>query len=45
VLFNTDYPHPDGTYPWGITSLLEQPIPEQSKHRILWDNAAQAFAL
>ena len=45
VLFNTDYPHPDGTFPWGIERLLEQPIPEQSKRRILWDNSARAFAL
>jgi predicted TIM-barrel fold metal-dependent hydrolase len=45
VLFNTDYPHPDGTFPWGIDRLLEQPIPEASKRRILWDNAARAFAL
>lgn len=45
VLFNTDYPHPDGTFPWGIGSLLEQPIPDQSKRRILWDNAARAFPL
>jgi predicted TIM-barrel fold metal-dependent hydrolase len=45
VLFNTDYPHPDGTFPWGIDRLLAQPIPEASKRRILWDNAARAFAL
>src|SRR5262245_30457212 len=45
LLFNTDYPHPDGTFPWGIERLLAQPIPEASKRRILWDNAARAFAL
>jgi predicted TIM-barrel fold metal-dependent hydrolase len=43
VLFNTDYPHPDGTFPWGIDRLLAQPIPEASKRRILWDNAERAF--
>ena len=45
ITFNTDYPHPDGTWPWGIESLARQPIDEQSKRRILWDNAARAFGL
>ena len=45
VVFNTDYPHPDGTYPWGIERLVQQPIPPESKRRILWDNAARAFDL
>ena len=45
VLFNTDYPHPDGTWPWGMERLGEQPIPEESKRKILWDNAARAFRL
>jgi predicted TIM-barrel fold metal-dependent hydrolase len=45
VVFNTDYPHPDGTWPWGIERLLAQPIPEASKRKIMWDNAARAFGL
>ncbi|MEE9281710.1 MAG: amidohydrolase family protein [Myxococcota bacterium] len=45
LLFNTDYPHPDGTWPWGIDRLCEQKIPEESKRKIFWDNAARAFAL
>jgi predicted TIM-barrel fold metal-dependent hydrolase len=45
VLFNTDYPHPDGTFPWGMQKLHAQPIPETSKRKILWDNAARAFRL
>jgi len=45
LLFNTDYPHPDGTWPWGMKSLAEQPIPDESKRRIFWDNAARAFGL
>ena len=45
VVFNTDYPHPDGTWPWGIERLEEQPIDETSRRRILWDNAARAFRL
>jgi uncharacterized protein len=45
VVFNTDYPHPDGTWPWGLQRLDEQRIPEVSKRKILWDNAARAFRL
>jgi len=45
IVFNTDYPHPDGTFPWGFERLQEQPIPEASKRKILWDNAARAFRL
>jgi uncharacterized protein len=45
IVFNTDYPHPDGTWPWGMARLDEQPIPEASKRKILWDNAARAFRL
>jgi predicted TIM-barrel fold metal-dependent hydrolase len=45
IVFNTDYPHPDGTWPWGLERLGEQPIGEESKRRILWQNAARAFRL
>jgi len=45
LLFNTDYPHPDGTWPWGLARLAEQPISEDSKRRIFWDNPARAFGL
>jgi uncharacterized protein len=41
--WDTDYPHPDGTYPWGIESMLKQPISQEAKRKILWDNAARWF--
>jgi predicted TIM-barrel fold metal-dependent hydrolase len=44
-VFNTDYPHPDGTFPWGMQKLGEQPIPEASKRKILWENGVRAFRL
>lgn len=44
-LFNTDYPHADGTFPWGMNSLIEQSISEESKRKIFWDNAAKAYAI
>jgi uncharacterized protein len=43
--FNTDYPHPDGTWPTGMSCLEEQPLPEASKRKILGENAARAFGL
>ncbi|HJU29612.1 MAG TPA: amidohydrolase family protein [Candidatus Binataceae bacterium] len=43
--WDTDYPHPDGTYPWGIEAMIKQPIPQESKRKIFWDNAAKWFNL
>ena len=45
VTFNTDYPHPDGTFPWGFESLESQPIPPESVRKIFWTNPARAFRL
>lgn len=45
LLFNTDYPHPDGTWPGGMQSLLDQPLSEESRRRIFADNAVRAFGL
>jgi predicted TIM-barrel fold metal-dependent hydrolase len=44
-LWDTDYPHPDSTFPWGIGAMLEQPIADASRRKIWWDNAARAFGL
>ena len=43
VAFNTDYPHPDGTWPTGISKLEQQPISAESIRKIFWDNAANYF--
>jgi predicted TIM-barrel fold metal-dependent hydrolase len=45
LAFNTDYPHPDGTWPWGMQALERQPIATESIRRIFWDNAARFFEL
>ena len=45
ILFNTDYPHPDGTWPFGLTALEEQVIPESSRRKIFWENGARVFNL
>lgn len=45
VTFNTDYPHPDGTWPGGMRDLESQPISAASIRKIFWDNAAPWFGL
>ncbi|MCZ6503212.1 MAG: amidohydrolase family protein [Gammaproteobacteria bacterium] len=45
ITFNTDYPHPDGTWPSGFEALEKQPISEESIRKIFWDNAAGAFGV
>ena len=44
-LWDTDYPHPDGTFPSGIDAIMRQPIGQESRRKILWDNAVRAFNL
>jgi uncharacterized protein len=45
LLFHTDYPHSDASWPAGLEAIESQPIPEESLRRIFWDNGAQAFAI
>ena len=45
VTFNTDYPHPDGTWPRGMSDLEAQPLSEESLRKIFWSNAAPWFGL
>ena len=45
LLFHTDYPHSDATWPAGLEAIESQPIPEESLRRIYWDNGAQAFGI
>ena len=44
ILFETDYPHPDSKYPHAVeTFLAQERISEESKRRILWDNAVDFY--
>ena len=45
LTFNTDYPHPDGTWPGGMADLERQPISDAAKRKIFWDNAAPLFGV
>jgi len=44
IIFNTDYPHPDAPAPEEpVPNMLKQPISDQSKKRILWDNSVSLY--
>ncbi|MDH3444407.1 MAG: amidohydrolase [Deltaproteobacteria bacterium] len=44
MVWNTDYPHPDAIEPWkALPEFDGQPIPNEAKRKILWDNAVKLF--
>lgn len=44
ILFETDYPHPDSKYPRAVQTFLDQKrLPDESKRKILWDNALDFY--
>ena len=44
IVWNTDYPHADAPDPEkAIPSLVNQPISEEAKRKILWDNPARLY--
>ena len=44
IVWNTDYPHPDAPdADKAIASLLDQPISDASKEKILWDNSVKLY--
>ena len=44
LVFSTDFPHADSRFPHAVDTLLEQPFPEASNRKILWDNCARLYA-
>ena len=43
IIFNTDYPHGDSPMPGAVGMFLEQPISDEAKRKILWDNPLQLY--
>jgi predicted TIM-barrel fold metal-dependent hydrolase len=44
MVWNSDYPHPDAPEPAeALPDLDAQPIPEEAKRKILWDNAVKLY--
>ena len=46
IVFSTDYPHPDSKFPHAVDSFLTlDGVSDDSKRRILWDNARNLYNL
>ena len=46
IVFSTDYPHPDSKFPHAVDSFLGlDRVSEESKRRILWDNALDLYGV
>lgn len=46
IVFSTDYPHTDSSYPFAIEKFLAyDKVSESTKRKILWDNCARLYKL
>jgi len=45
IVFSTDYPHFDSEFPRSVDSFLKQPLTDEAKRKILWDNCARLYGL
>ena len=43
LLFNSDYPHADSAFPGSVKKFLDQPISDEAKRKILWDNTVRLY--
>jgi predicted TIM-barrel fold metal-dependent hydrolase len=43
LIFNTDWPHPDAPIPGAVDSFLGHGMDEETKRKILWDNAVRLY--
>ncbi|MCH8086905.1 MAG: amidohydrolase [Chloroflexi bacterium] len=44
-IFSTDYPHPDGKYPFSTEAFLKLPLSDEAKRKVLWDNCARLYGV
>lgn len=45
LLFASDYPHPDHRFGGEIEEVMEAPLPDEIKKKILWDNAVSFYKI
>jgi predicted TIM-barrel fold metal-dependent hydrolase len=45
IVFSTDYPHVDSKFPKSVEVLLQLPITDEDKRKILWDNCATFYGM
>ena len=43
IIFNTDYPHADSTFPGAVEEFLGRPLSTEAKRKVLWDNALALY--
>ena len=43
IVFSTDYPHDDSSFPYSIETFLDLNLSDTSKRKILWDNCATLY--
>ena len=43
IVFSTDFPHRDSPFPNAVDTLLGQSFPEDTKRKVLWDNAMKLY--
>ena len=43
IVFNTDYPHPDAPFPGAVDKFLAQPLKDDHRRKILWDNSVRLY--
>ncbi len=43
IVFNTDYPHPDAPFPGSVDKFLVQPLKDDHRRKILWDNSQALY--
>jgi len=46
IVTASDFPHPEGTFPEGVREFIARDdLEDDTKHRILWDNANRLYGL
>ena len=43
IVYNTDYPHPDSPFPGAVDKFMEQPLKDEHRRKILWDNSVKCY--
>ena len=45
LIFSTDFPHSDSKFPHAVERMLELPLTDLDKRKILWDNCADYYRI
>ena len=45
MVFSSDYPHADGSYPTATDDFLKLPLGDETRRKVLWDNCVRLYDL